>query len=101
MAVLRYLALAVGLCAAPFMSMAQDTPQADELTEPEVTIRPSGQGFIEEYRMHGQLYMIKVTPKRGYPYYLVDADGDGNLETRRSNLDPDVLIPRWTLFRWK
>lgn len=83
------------------LAAAQTPPPADEELEPEVTIRPNGQGFVEEYRIKGQLYMVKVTPKRGFPYYLIDTDGDGNLETRRSNFDPDVLIPRWTLFRWK
>jgi hypothetical protein len=24
--------------------------------------------------------MIKVTPKKGIPYYYIDADGDGRLE---------------------
>ncbi len=93
------LLLAATICAAP-LAVAQNSSPTEAL-EPEVTIRPSGQGFIEEYRMNGKLYMVKITPKRGFPYYLVDSDGDGNLETRRSNLDPDVLIPRWTLFQWK
>jgi hypothetical protein len=68
--------------------------------EPEVTIVPRGKDVIEEYRMHGRLYMIRVIPRRGVPYYLVDTDGDGNLETRRNELTEDLLIPSWTLFRW-
>lgn len=68
--------------------------------EPEVTIIRQQDRTIEEYRVNGQLYMIKVTPSKGYPYYLVDADGDGNLETRRNELDPRMLVPSWVIFRW-
>ncbi len=68
--------------------------------EPEITIVPRGGDVIEEYRIQGRLYMIRVIPRRGVPYYLVDTDGDGNLETRRNELTEDLLIPNWTLFRW-
>lgn len=68
--------------------------------EPEVTIIRQQDRTIEEYRVNGQLYMIRVTPSRGRPYYLVDADGDGNLETRRNELDPRMLVPSWVIFRW-
>ena len=68
--------------------------------EPKVTIHEDGRGVVEEYRMNGALYMLKVTPKSGVPYYLVDADGDGELESRRNELDPDVMIPAWMILRW-
>lgn len=68
--------------------------------EPKVTIVRQKEQVIEEYRINGQLYMIKVTPKKGKPYYLVDADGDGNLESRRNDLVPSSLVPTWVLFRW-
>lgn len=74
--------------------------RADEELEPEIRIIEQGQGRVEEYRRAGSLYMIKVVPARGFPYYLVDSDGDGQLDTRRNDLDPDVVVPRWTLFRF-
>lgn len=83
-----------------------DTPppamprEEQEGIEPQVTIIRKEDRTIEEYRINGQLYMIKVTPSKGYPYYLVDADGDGNLETRRNELDPHMLVPSWVIFRW-
>ncbi|MDH4274817.1 MAG: DUF2782 domain-containing protein, partial [Gammaproteobacteria bacterium] len=40
------------------------------------------------------------TPHKGYPYYLVDSDGDGAFETRQTELSPDMLIPRWVLFKF-
>ena len=59
----------------------------------EVTIEGSKPGIVEELRVNGQLYAIRVTPKHGVPYYLVDSDGDGNLETRKNDTDSDLLIP--------
>ena len=44
--------------------------------------------------------MIKVIPKKGIPYFLVDSDGDGNFDVRRNELDEELLIPQWILFRW-
>jgi len=71
----------------------------DEGFEPEVTITRRKETLIEEYRHNGTLYMIKITPKRGYPYYLIDSDGDGSLETRRNELsNPEVV--QWRLFSW-
>jgi hypothetical protein len=43
--------------------------------------------------------MVKITPSKGLPYYLVDSDGDGVLETRRNELDnPEVV--KWRIFSW-
>ncbi len=74
--------------------------QSGETLEPEVTIRRDETQTVEEYRVNGRLYMIKVKPDVGPTYYLMDADGDGNLETRRNELDPGFQIPGWVLFRW-
>ena len=74
-------------------------PQGD--LEPQVTITQHEDEIIEEYRINNQLYMIKVTPRKGYAYYLVDTDGDGRLDTRKNELAEDVLIPQWTILRWK
>ncbi|MDH5299781.1 MAG: DUF2782 domain-containing protein [Gammaproteobacteria bacterium] len=69
--------------------------------EPEITIRSQqNESIIEEYRVNGNLYMIKVTPKKGPSYFLVDSNGDGELDQRKSDLDPHMLIPRWVLFSW-
>lgn len=83
----------------------QDTPAQDEKKEEEesgekVRIKGGEDEVISEFRINGQLYMIRVTPKKGVPYYLVDSDGDGKLETRWNELAPDLLIPSWVLLRW-
>jgi len=80
--------------------MAAEPPAPQDELEPEVTITQRDDEMIEEYRVNNQLYMIKVIPKKGYAYYLVDTDGDGRLDTRRNDLIEDVLIPQWTLLRF-
>jgi hypothetical protein len=74
----------------------------DEQIEPTVTIREEEGQMIEEYRLNGQVYMVKVTPKGGVPYYYIDDDGDGRLEldTTRSPLDP-VRPVYWKVKEWK
>ena len=67
---------------------------------PQVTIIRQLDGVYEEHRINGRLYMIRVLPKKGIPYFLIDKDGDGNLETRYNNDSPDVLIPGWVIMNW-
>ena len=66
--------------------------------EPEVIIRQEKDQTIEEYRLNGQLYAIKVIPKKGKPYYLVDSDGDGELDLRQER--GKLVVPRWLIFSW-
>lgn len=68
--------------------------------EPEVTIVRRGKDVVEEYRVNNRLYMIKVKPAIGPPYYMLDTDGDGNMDVRRSDLDRDMKVPQWVLFSW-
>ncbi|WP_022962087.1 DUF2782 domain-containing protein [Halopseudomonas pelagia] len=73
--------------------------QAQDATgEPEVTIRTEGDRTVEEYRLNGFLYAIKVTPKKGPPYYLVAVDEDGNFA--RSDQPEGMRIPSWKIFEW-
>lgn len=76
---------------------ATATAPDDQPTEPEVHITTKGSKTFEEYRYHGQLYMIKVTPSHGPPYYLIyDENGDFH----RSDAEPKVLIPYWVIKRF-
>jgi hypothetical protein len=67
--------------------------------EPDINIIQEDDRTVEEYRMNGQLYMIKVTPSIGKPYYLMDSDGDGSLETKSFELDSGA-VPNWILLEW-
>ena len=75
-------------------------PDPLEASGEDVIIEAPQKELVDEFRINGQLYMIRVNPRKGPPYYLVDADGDGNLETRWNDLAPDLLIPAWVLKRW-
>ncbi len=66
--------------------------------EPEVTITTKGTEIHEEYRVNGKLYMIKVIPAHGKPYYLIDREGSG--EFRHTDLQPNISIPMWVLKRF-
>jgi hypothetical protein len=67
--------------------------------EPEVTITKQSEETVEEFRAGGKLYMIKITPKIGPPYYLVDELGDGKF-SRQESLDSGFRPPRWVIHRF-
>ncbi len=77
-----------------------DVVQSGEPLEPEVTIIKRKDATIEEHRANGHLYMIKVTPVFGKPYYLLDSDGDGVMETNMTEVYSDFVVPQWVLFSW-
>ena len=65
---------------------------------PEITIIKKKGETIEEYRMNGQLYMMKVTPAHGVPYYLHKEDQNGAWVN--DGPTPPMSIPKWTIFRF-
>lgn len=76
-------------------------PELSETIEPEIRIVPRGEELVEEYRINGKLYQLKVIPKVGPPYYLIDIDGDGEFERRfEGPVNSSMLIPSWVLLRW-
>ncbi len=91
------------LPAAPLWAQDSSSPppvqeHAEDL-EPDVTIRQEDTKTIHEYRINGRLYMVKIVPQIGAPYYLLDLDGDGEMDTQED--DPNsVVVPQWVLFRW-
>ncbi len=71
-------------------------PAVGDVGEPVITIRNKGNERIEEYRIRGKLYMMKVTPPKGKPYYLVDQLGRGEF-TRNDGPTPPVAVPQWVV----
>ena len=71
----------------------------EAVDEPQVTISREAGQTVEEYRANGKLYMIKITPKHGVPYYLIDDRGDGKF-ARQESLDSGLRVPRWVIFRF-
>lgn len=74
--------------------------ESGENMDPDITIIRRGKETIEEYRINGKLYMVKITPSIGPAYYMIDNDGDGNMDVRKSNVTRDMNVPRWVLFSW-
>jgi len=70
--------------------------QPDPALEPQVTIIQRGEDTVEEFRINGRLYMIKVTPPHGTSYYLVDEKGDGNM-ARRDPPGTSLRVPMWVI----
>lgn len=108
------LTLTAVLCVAASMATAQTQtelsafPEAPEIpsasyqgetVEPDVTIIETEKETIYEYRVRGLLYMVKVQPQIGPPYYLLDTTGDGKLDVREDRVWNNA-IPQWVLFNW-
>ena len=77
----------------------QPSPPTGETLEPEITIREDQRETIYEYRVRGRVYMVKVQPQIGPPYYLTDTNGDGTLD-QRSNSPLNIDVNQWVLFTW-
>ena len=68
----------------------------NESLEPQVTITKRGEDKVEEFRMSGKLYMLKVTPPHGVPYYLIDNAGNG-IWSRQDVRDSGLRVPMWVI----
>lgn len=105
------LVLALGL---PIMALAAGQPSnleplpepppppglgADPGTEPDITIIKKGTNTVQEYRINGELYMQKITPAHGVPYYLVKEDQNGGWSRIEDSNSP-ISIPKWVLFNF-
>jgi len=84
----------------PDLPMPVESGEILESEAPEITIKRRGQKTIQEYRVNGVLYMVKIVPDAGPSYYLVDSDGDGNMNVRKTDLNKTIKVPQWVLFRW-
>jgi hypothetical protein len=73
--------------------------EPDPANEPQVTILKRGNDLVEEYRIRGRLYMVKVTPPHGRPYYMIDQKGDGTF-VRQDNYDSGIRPPMWVIFQF-
>ena len=70
--------------------------ELDPALEPQVTIIKRGTDTVEEYRIGGRLFMVKVIPAYGPPYYLIDERGDGQM-TRQDSFDSGIRVPMWVI----
>ncbi|MDP1559662.1 MAG: DUF2782 domain-containing protein [Nitrosomonas sp.] len=88
----------------PLPELAEPPPlppdlELDPELEPQITIIQRGEDTIEEHRISGEIYMIKVIPRIGLPYYLVKNRGRG-LHTHPGEPGSDVSPPMWKLLEF-
>lgn len=83
----------------PAMEPIPEPPPPPEpgVEQPEVRIPVPSGDKVEEIREGGRVVMLKVTPKNGKPYYLVDTSGAGNW-VRRETLDDGIRVPMWPIW---
>ncbi|WAT14835.1 DUF2782 domain-containing protein [Xanthomonas fragariae] len=63
----------------------------------DVTSKTMGNGDkVDEYRVNGQLEMVRVTPARGAPYFLYDRDHDGHTDAEKDKVNKVY----WKLYSW-
>lgn len=92
-------ALGLAIAASGCATMGGGDDPTAALQGAEVTAREGRDGdVIEEYRVAGQLKVVKVTPLRGPVYYLIDSNGDGRLDSSKG--EGPVSPVYWKLFGW-
>ncbi|PPU75463.1 MULTISPECIES: DUF2782 domain-containing protein [Xanthomonas] len=63
----------------------------------DVTSKTMGNGDkVDEYRVNGELEMVRVTPARGAPYFLYDRDHDGHTDAEKDKVNK----VHWQLYSW-
>lgn len=77
-----------------------NVPSPDDEAGPQVTNRQDGENKVEEFRTKGgKVYAIRVTPRIGKPYVLVDPDGKGTM-IPAGEINGGIKAPQWTLFEF-
>ncbi|MBK5941137.1 DUF2782 domain-containing protein [Halochromatium roseum] len=98
----------LGGCVAVLTTTAWAQPSLSELdlrvTEadiaPQVRVRDYQNRTVEEFSVNNNVYMVRITPTAGAPYYLVDTDGSGNMEWNRGRPGFHMQVPQWALLSW-
>lgn len=88
--------------------VAKDAPipekvpaKANDDDAPTVRIRTRDNGDVaEEYMQGGVVTMVKVTPVRGKPYYIMDNNGDGRLDRADAEAAGGVVPVSWIIATW-
>lgn len=72
--------------------------EGQPIDEPTISKRKDGENEIEEYSINGEVYMVKVTPPSGKPYYLHREDRNGDWVN--DGPTRPLSVPKWILFRF-
>jgi Protein of unknown function (DUF2782) len=85
---------------APTASKELIPKQEKPKLETKVTTVKKGTDTVEEYRINGKLFKMRITPAKGPAYYLVDPKGDG-VFIHSDGPEQKIATPTWVLLEWK
>ena len=81
------LLIAASLFLSACASMGEDPPQVPANAVESTRTEANGD-VVSEYRVQGQLRMVRVQPARGPVYYMIDSNGDGRLDRSKGEVSP-------------
>ncbi len=84
---------------APVASKELIPPKEKAKLESKVTTVKKGADTVDEYRLNGKLFKMRITPAKGPAYYLIDPKGDGNF-IRADGPEQKIATPTWVLLEW-
>jgi len=91
------MAFALAGCASSGAGMVGADGAPVDLRNADISTKTMDNGDrVDEYRVAGQVRMVKVTPARGATYYLYDRDGDGHMDNDNDGPSPVY----WKLYSW-
>ncbi len=74
-------------------SVGMNVPVSNDLPPgTNIVVKQHDDRTIQEYRLYGHIYSIKITPTNGEPYYLVATKTGGNFIRADG---PRLLVPEW------
>ena len=77
-----------------------DDDKENPLENVDINIIKRDDRVIEAHSINGRVFMVKVIPSKGVPYYLHDTDGDGSLETRSNRAMRETTVNQWKIYQW-
>ena len=97
----RMTAIGTALLVGTMMSsIGHGIAASPDLWIPDIVVSDFPNRTEEAYWQDNRPVAIKITPKSGAPYYIVDPDGDSEFEMRRGGTDIDVKPNNWKVLAW-
>ena len=84
----------------PPLAQARVEPREGEeeiQPEPRITIVEDKEETLQIHQINGRIYGIRVIPKQGKPYNLIDTNGSGNFIVDAADR---ILVPEWVLIKF-
>jgi hypothetical protein len=73
-----------------------NNPDSIDALEPTVTVYSEAEREVEEYRLRGRLFAMRVKVKQAPSYWLIDLDGSGRMVPGQG-IGTSISMPQWVL----